>query len=71
MREVATAHRVSVARVALAWLLAKSHVTTIIIGARNAAQFDDNIAAPTLALSEAEVAALNAVVSALPAEYPG
>ena len=34
MREVAAAHGVSVARVALAWLLAKPHVTSVIIGAK-------------------------------------
>lgn len=70
MREIAVARGVSVARVALAWLLAKPHVTTVIIGAKNAEQLDDNIAATTLALTPEEVAALDAV-SALPAEYPG
>ncbi len=70
MREVAAAHDVSVARVALAWLLAQPHVTTIIIGARTTEQLADNIAATTLTLSPVELAALDAV-SVLPPEYPG
>ncbi len=69
MREIADAHGVSVARVALAWLLAKPHVTSIIIGARNEEQLADNIAATDLRLSADEVASLDQV-SALPSEYP-
>ena len=70
MRDIATPRGVSVARVALAWLLAKPVVTSVIIGAKTQAQLDDNIAATTLHLTAAELAALDAV-SVLPAEYPG
>ena len=70
MREVAAAHGVSVARVALAWLLGKPHVSSVIIGTKTQAQLADNIAATTLTLSAEEGAALDQV-SALPAEYPG
>jgi aryl-alcohol dehydrogenase-like predicted oxidoreductase len=70
MREIAVPRGVSVARVALAWLLAKPVVTSIIIGAKTIEQLTDNIAATTLTLTPDEVAALDAV-SALPAEYPG
>ncbi|MGN6525153.1 MAG: aldo/keto reductase [Burkholderiaceae bacterium] len=70
MRPVAEAHGVSVARVALAWLLHQPQVTSVIVGAKRPDQLADNIAATTLALSDAELAAL-AEVSALPAEYPG
>ena len=70
MREVAVAHDVSVARVALAWLLAKPWVSSIIIGAKTQEQLADNIAATTLTLSAEEIASLDEV-SALPAEYPG
>jgi len=59
-----------VARVALAWLLAKPHVMSIIIGAKTVEQLDDNLAAVELVLSPEEVAKLDAV-SMLPAEYPG
>ena len=70
MRPIAAAHDVSVARVALAWLLAQSQVTTIIIGAKNEEQLRDNLDATTLVLAADELAALERV-SALPIEYPG
>ena len=70
MREVGDAHGVSVARVALAWLLAKPHVMSIIIGAKTVEQLEDNLAAVDLRLSPEEVARLDEV-SALPPEYPG
>jgi aryl-alcohol dehydrogenase-like predicted oxidoreductase len=70
MREVGKAHGVSVARVALAYVLAKPFVTTVIIGARNTDQLEDNLAAADLTLSADELKALDEV-SALPSEYPG
>jgi aryl-alcohol dehydrogenase-like predicted oxidoreductase len=70
MREVGEAHGVSVARVALGWLLAKPQVMSIIIGAKSLEQLDDNLAAVDLTLSPEEIARLDEV-SALPAEYPG
>lgn len=70
MREIGDAHGVSVARVALAWILAKPFVTSVIIGAKTTAQLDDNLASTELHLSDAEMARLDAV-STLPSEYPG
>ncbi len=70
MRPIATEHGTSVAQVALAWLLSKNYVSSIIIGARNVAQLHDNIASTKLHLTEANLAALEAV-SALHSEYPG
>ncbi|THD77197.1 MAG: aldo/keto reductase [Phenylobacterium sp.] len=70
MREVGEAHSVSVARVALAWLLAKPAVMSIIIGAKTLEQLDDNLAAADLTLTAEEVAKLDEV-SELPSEYPG
>jgi aryl-alcohol dehydrogenase-like predicted oxidoreductase len=70
MREIGADHGASVARVALAWLLAKPHVMSVIIGARNTDQLDDNLAAVDLTLSGEEMARLDEL-SALPAEYPG
>src|SRR6202012_3525237 len=70
MREVASAHGVSVARVALAYVLAKPFVTTVIIGARNTEQLEDNIAASELKLTADDLAKLDAI-SELPPEYPG
>jgi aryl-alcohol dehydrogenase-like predicted oxidoreductase len=69
MREVANAHDVSVARVALAWLLAKPHVMSVIIGARTEEQLADNLAVTTLTLSAEEIAHLDDV-SKLAPEYP-
>jgi aryl-alcohol dehydrogenase-like predicted oxidoreductase len=70
MREVGDAHGASVARVALAWLLAKPAVMSIIIGAKTLEQLDDNLAAVDLVLTPEEIARLDEV-SELPAEYPG
>jgi aryl-alcohol dehydrogenase-like predicted oxidoreductase len=70
MRTIGDAHGVSSARVALAWLLHKPHVMSVIIGAKTIAQLDDNLAAADLALTPDEMARLDAV-SVLPAEYPG
>ena len=70
MERIAGAHEVSVARVALAWLLHQRHVTTVIVGAKSERQLDDNIAAAELRLAPDELSALDAV-STLPSEYPG
>ncbi len=68
-RPIADRYGVSVARVALAWLLAKPVVTSVIIGAKTVEQEADNIAASDLALDPADVAALDEA-SALRPEYP-
>jgi aryl-alcohol dehydrogenase-like predicted oxidoreductase len=70
MRPIAESHGVSIARVALAYLLHKPHVTSVIIGAKTGEQLTDNIAATELRLSGEEMSVLDKV-SALPAEYPG
>jgi diketogulonate reductase-like aldo/keto reductase len=69
MRAIAGEHGVSVARVALAWILSKPFVTSLIIGAKTLEQLDDNLAALDLALTQAELAQLEEV-SDLPPEYP-
>ena len=69
MRPVAKAHGVSVARVALAWLLHKPAVTSVIIGAKNTEQLQDNMAAVELKLTSEDMATLDKV-SALRPEYP-
>jgi len=56
--EVAEARGVSPAQVALAWLLARPGVTTLVIGARNTTQLADNLQAADLSLSADELAAL-------------
>ena len=70
MRPIAAAHDVSVARVALAWVLRQPGITSVIIGAKSQEQLADNLAASELKLSDTELAALNEV-SKLPREYPG
>jgi len=70
MRPIAQAHSVSVAQVALAWLLHQPQLTSVIVGARRPEQLADNLAATNVALSADELAALDEV-SRLPAEYPG
>ncbi len=60
---------VSVAQIALAWLLHQSHVTSVIVGAKRIAQLDDNVGATEVQLSANEVARLNEV-SELTKEYP-
>jgi aryl-alcohol dehydrogenase-like predicted oxidoreductase len=70
MRGIADKRGVSVAQVALAWLLQRKVVTSVIIGAKRVEQLDDNVAATALRFDAEELAALDQV-SALPAEYPG
>jgi aryl-alcohol dehydrogenase-like predicted oxidoreductase len=70
MRPIAEARDVSVAQVALAWLLHQPQVTSVIIGAKRPEQLADNLAATRLVLAADELAALDAV-SQLPSEYPG
>jgi len=70
MRPIAQAHSVSVAQVALAWLLHQPQVTSVIVGARRPEQLADNLAATNVTLSADELATLDEV-SRLPAEYPG
>ncbi len=70
LREAAGAHDVSVARVALAWLLTRPFVTSVIIGAKTMEQLEDNLAAADLDLAPEQVAAIDEA-SALPPEYPG
>ncbi|MDV5355846.1 aldo/keto reductase [Enterobacter asburiae] len=70
MRTIADSKGVSVAQIALAWLLHQQAVTSVIIGAKRPEQLDDNLAATTVTLSDEELKQLDAV-SALPAEYPG
>jgi aryl-alcohol dehydrogenase-like predicted oxidoreductase len=70
MRVVAAPMGVSVARVALAWLLSRPFVTSVIIGAKTPEQLVDNLAATDTKLSSDDIAVLDSV-SMLPSEYPG
>jgi aryl-alcohol dehydrogenase-like predicted oxidoreductase len=67
---IAKVHNVSAATVALAYVLAKPFVTSVILGAKRLDQLNDNLAATSLTLSPDELKQLDEV-SALPPEYPG
>jgi aryl-alcohol dehydrogenase-like predicted oxidoreductase len=69
IKPIAEAHGVSVARIALAWLLHQKAVMSVIIGAKSIAQLDDNLAASEIQLSADELSALDKA-SALAREYP-
>jgi aryl-alcohol dehydrogenase-like predicted oxidoreductase len=70
MRPIAKAHGTSVARVALAYVLSKPWVSTMIIGARTEAQLNDNLEAGKLKLEPSQIKQLDEL-SALSPEYPG
>ncbi len=70
MRAIGDTKGVSVARIALAWLLAKPAVMSVIIGAKTVEQLDDNLAAADVTLSDDEIKTLDDA-SALTPEYPG
>jgi aryl-alcohol dehydrogenase-like predicted oxidoreductase len=70
MRPIAQQHQVSVAQIAMAWLLSRPQVSTVIMGAKTPEQLADNMAASKLELSADELRVLDEV-SALPPEYPG
>jgi aryl-alcohol dehydrogenase-like predicted oxidoreductase len=70
MRPMAAERDVSVAQIALAWLLAKPFVSTVIIGAKSMDQLRDNMASTRVRLSDEELTTLDSV-SQLPPEYPG
>jgi aryl-alcohol dehydrogenase-like predicted oxidoreductase len=69
MREVARSRGASVAQVALAWVLSRDAVTSVIIGARNPDQLDDNLKASDLTLSPEELKLLDEASRLVP-EYP-
>lgn len=67
--EIGRERGVSAAQVALAWLLGRPAVATLVVGGRNEEQFRDNIAAASLVLTEEENRRLDEV-SRPPLLYP-
>jgi aryl-alcohol dehydrogenase-like predicted oxidoreductase len=67
--EIAGGHGVSAAQVALAWLLGRPGVASVVVGARTEEQLADNLAAAKLRLSDDERRRLDEV-SAPPLLYP-
>jgi aryl-alcohol dehydrogenase-like predicted oxidoreductase len=70
LRPIAEAHGTNPASVALAWLLTRSVVTSVLVGAKRLEQLEANLAAADLELTDEEIHRLDEV-SALPPEYPG
>jgi aryl-alcohol dehydrogenase-like predicted oxidoreductase len=66
---IAQAHQCSPARIALAWLLSRPVVTSVIVGAKRREQLEDNLAAVDTVLTADELKALDEA-SKLPLEYP-
>ena len=69
LRLVAARHGVSVARTALAWVLAQPGITSVIVGAKRPDQLTENLAALDLELTEQDLADLD-TAGALPVPYP-
>lgn len=59
MRAIGEARGGSVAQVALAWLLAKPAVASVLVGASKLSQLEDNLAAADLSLSAGDIALLD------------
>ncbi|MET0394006.1 MAG: aldo/keto reductase [Chitinophagaceae bacterium] len=70
MRPIAEAKGVSVAQIALAWLLHQPVVSSVIIGAKKPEQLEDNLKAISVQLSTDELTQLHEASKFTP-EYPG
>lgn len=70
VRDVARAHEASESQVALAWLLSRPAVTSVIIGARTVEQLRDNVGASGLALTGDEITRLTEVSEPRLDDYP-
>jgi len=69
MRLIGQRQHGSVAQVALAWLLAKSHVTSILLGASRVSQLNDNLGCLKVQLTDSDLKELDEFTS--PAvQYP-
>jgi aryl-alcohol dehydrogenase-like predicted oxidoreductase len=70
VQDVAEAHEVPLAQVALAWLLQRPAVTSVILGARTVDQLRQNLGAADLVLTAEQVARLDEVSAPGVADYP-
>ncbi|ONI76792.1 aldo/keto reductase [Kribbella sp. ALI-6-A] len=70
VRAIADARGISMAQVALAWLVDRPAVTSVILGARTLEQLDDNLAAADLHLTDEERAQLDEASDPGAADYP-
>jgi aryl-alcohol dehydrogenase-like predicted oxidoreductase len=70
VESVASARGVSMAQVALAWLIDRPMVSSVILGARTAEQLHDNLGAAGLHLTPDETARLDTASDPAAADYP-
>lgn len=70
LKAIATRTETSPASVALAWLLARPAVTSVILGARTTAQLAENLAAGEIALESEELVELDVASDPVAADYP-
>jgi aryl-alcohol dehydrogenase-like predicted oxidoreductase len=70
MQSIANAQKVTVAQIALVWLLHQPVVTSVIVGANKIEQLNDNLNSVNVQLTSDEMTMLNEV-SKLAPEYPG
>lgn len=70
LRQIAQSHSATPAQVALAWILTKPFISSIIIGANKMSHLEDNLGAVNFNLSRQEVEQLDSL-TAPPALYPG
>ncbi len=70
VRDVAKARGVTMAQVALAWVVDRPAVTSVILGARTMEQLEDNLGAAGLHLTAEETAILDAASDPGAADYP-
>lgn len=69
LREIGEKHSAYPAQVALAWLLSRPHVASVLVGASKIDQLDNNIGAAQLELSTGELSALDKLTEPT-APYP-
>lgn len=70
LQKIAGRHGATVAQVALGWQLHKSYVTTVIVGAKNLDQLNDNLGAVDVKLTDEDLAEIDAASAPTPI-YPG
>lgn len=69
LRQIARRHNASCAAAAIAWLLARPFVTSVIVGANSMDQLKDNLRAAEITLTDEDMSALDKVSAGTP-RYP-
>ncbi|MEA2147093.1 MAG: hypothetical protein QOG59_2680, partial [Solirubrobacteraceae bacterium] len=70
VQSIARARGVTMAQIALAWLVGRPMVSSVILGARTLEQLQENLGAADLHLTTEEADRLDAVSDPAPADYP-